>query len=64
VDGFVAGLWAVTRPAGAGGPAVLTVRPFRSFSARHEAQLRREVASLAEFAARGGPAQVVVEPPA
>jgi hypothetical protein len=61
VDGFVAGLWAVTRPAGA---TVLTVRPFRSFSARQDAQLRREAAALAEFAARGGPVQVVVEPPA
>jgi len=64
VDGFVAGLWAVTRPAGAGGPAVLTVRPFRSLRARQEAQLRREAEALAEFAARGGPAQVLVEPPA
>ncbi|HEX4357707.1 MAG TPA: winged helix DNA-binding domain-containing protein [Pseudonocardia sp.] len=64
VDGFVAGLWAVARPAGAGGPTVLTVRPFRSFSARHEAQLRREAAALAEFAARGGAARVVVEAPA
>jgi hypothetical protein len=61
VDGFVAGLWAVTRPAGA---TVLTVRPFRSFSARQDAQLRREAAALAEFAARGGAAEVVVEAPA
>lgn len=62
VDGFVAGLWAVARPAG--GATVLTVRPFRSYSARHEAQLRREAAALAEFAARGGAAEVVVEDPA
>ncbi|HEX4249031.1 MAG TPA: crosslink repair DNA glycosylase YcaQ family protein [Pseudonocardia sp.] len=41
VDGFVAGLWAVERPAAASGPTVLTVRPFRPFAAREEAPSRR-----------------------
>jgi len=62
VDGFVQGVWQVARRGG--GPVRLTVRPFRTLPARWAAQLRREAALAAEFAARGGGAvELVVEEP-